>query len=212
MDDCLGRSKTQLGSSSSYPATASLGGGYFDSDCKSNPLMCTWNKVMMRYCDGASFSGNNLTVAEYKGAKLHWRGMHIRENIAKQLFESHGMRNASDLMVSGCSAGGLATYLHTDQWCDKLKAANPSAKCAGLPDSGFFLDFQDPSVTCSPESPAAAPPAAAAAADAADAEVTSSAVARRMNTIDGDYHCGRFGGEQTRGGGGHPVMMMRRCM
>ena len=74
MDDCLGRSKTQLGSSSSYPATASLGGGYFDSDCKSNPLMCTWNKVMMRYCDGASFSGNSETTVVYKGKTLHWRG------------------------------------------------------------------------------------------------------------------------------------------
>ena len=46
-----------------------------------------------------------------------------------------GLSDASDLMVSGCSAGGLATYLHTDQWCD----AFPKAKCAGLPDSGFFL-------------------------------------------------------------------------
>ena len=34
----------------------------------------TWNKVMMRYCDGASFSGNNETTVVYKGKTLHWRG------------------------------------------------------------------------------------------------------------------------------------------
>ena len=29
------------------------------------------------------------------------------------------MKEATDLMVSGCSAGGLATFLHADQWCDR---------------------------------------------------------------------------------------------
>ena len=45
MDDCLGRSKTALGSSKGYPPTAGLGGGYFSSDAKENPLMANWNKV-----------------------------------------------------------------------------------------------------------------------------------------------------------------------
>ena len=38
--------------------------------------------------------------------------------------EKRGLKEASDLMVSGCSAGGLATYLHADQWCDALLATN----------------------------------------------------------------------------------------
>eukprot|EP01047_Picozoa_sp_COSAG01_P017138 COSAG01_NODE_899_length_12871_cov_27.629572_13_plen_184_part_00 len=91
-------------------------------------------QVMMRYCDGASFSGNNETTASYKGATLYWRGMRIREAMVADLLKK-GLSKATDLMVSGCSAGGLATYLHTDQWCDAV----PNAKCAGLPDSGFFL-------------------------------------------------------------------------
>ena len=98
--------------------------------------------------------------------------------------------------VPGGPSGGASHVLHTDQWCNKHKAANPSAKCAGLPEPVFFLDFQDPRVTCSPESPAlAAPPAAAAAADAEEqAEVTTTAttVARHMDSIDGDDHCGRL--------------------
>jgi len=188
MDDCLSRSKSDLGSSKKYPATADLGGGYFSNDCGENPLMCTWNKVLMRYCDGASFSGNNLTVAEYKGAKLHWRGKSIREDIAAQLFgpgtlSRPAMSQATDLVVSGCSAGGLATYLHTDQWCDQLKSLSPSAKCVGLPDSGFFLDYQDPQQQCSPASPNS---------NDKDSGSGNGKVGgdKLGNTIDGDYHCG----------------------
>lgn len=169
MDDCLGRSNGDLGSSKAYPANASLGGGYFSTDATQNPLMYNWNHVFMRYCDGASFSGNNDTTAIYKGKTLYWRGKRIREAMAKDLMETHGMKQGTDLVVSGCSAGGLATFLHTDQWCDMLKKANPAAKCVGLPDSGFFLDYQDPTVTCSPPS------------------VNDGLLGQ---TINGNYHCG----------------------
>jgi hypothetical protein len=129
--------------------------------------MYNWNHVFMRYCDGGSFSGSNATAEVYKGTTLHWRGRHVREAIASHLFEEQSLAKATDLVVSGCSAGGLATFLHTDQWCDALHKVNPSAKCVGLPDSGFFLDYQDPSVSCSP--------------------LVQPLLGR---TIDGDYHCG----------------------
>eukprot|EP00729_Bicosta_minor_P014737 gene14737-17303_t len=128
LDDCLSRSKGGLGSSKSYPPTMNLGGGYFSTDPTQNPLMYNWNKVHMNYCDGASFSGNNDTVQIYQNVSLHWRGSRIRENIVADLM-GKGLSDASDLMVSGCSAGGLATYLHTDQWCD----AFPKAKYADAP-------------------------------------------------------------------------------
>lgn len=166
MDDCLGRSKTGLGSSRGYPASASLGDGYFSTDPTQNPLMYNWNHVLMRYCDGASFSGN-AAPTEYNGVTLHWAGKHIREAVVADLMKA-GLDKASDVMVSGCSAGGLATYLHTDQWCDAV----PSAKCAGLPDSGFFLDYQN--APCTPPS----------------TEEERAGGRARRKTIPGDYHCG----------------------
>jgi hypothetical protein len=42
---------------------------------------------------------------------------------------------AAEVVVSGCSAGGLSTYLHADEWA----AALPAARVTALPDSGFFL-------------------------------------------------------------------------
>eukprot|EP00439_Symbiodinium_sp_Y106_P055826 s865_g7.t2 len=169
LDDCVARSKTDLGSSSKYPATASMTDGYFSTDAAVNPLMYNWNHVLLMYCDGASFSGNNATVAVHKGTKLHFRGQRIREAIEQDLLQNQGLGNASDLIVSGCSAGGLATFLHTDQWCESLHAVRPLAKCVGMPDSGFFLNYQDPEVRCSPD---------------------SSAPGLLTETINGNYHCG----------------------
>jgi len=100
--------------------------------------------VYLKYCDGGSFSGNNETVSSYKGRELFYRGKRNREAAYASLL-TKGLTSATDVVVSGCSAGGLATFLHTDQWCDALAVDAPGVKkCAGMPDSGFFLDYEDP--------------------------------------------------------------------
>lgn len=142
LDSCLGRSGGDLGSSKNYPATANLGGGYFDNNPAVNPMMYNWNMVFMRYCDGGSFSGNNATVTTYKGKKLYFRGMLILDAMLKDLLENRGLDKATDVVVSGCSAGGLASWLHTDKYRGII---NKNAKVVGLPDSGFFLDYEAPS-------------------------------------------------------------------
>jgi hypothetical protein len=52
---------------------------------------------------------------------------------------SSGLNHATDVVVSGCSAGGLATYLHADKWAQNLPI---TAHVVAMPDSGFFLDFE----------------------------------------------------------------------
>ena len=64
----------------------------------------------LRYCDGGSFSGNNDTVQPYKGTTLHWRGKRIREAVYDELVTNHGLKDATDVVISGCSAGGLTVY------------------------------------------------------------------------------------------------------
>ena len=145
-DDCLGRSGGDLGSSKGYPATSDLGGGYFSTDPAQNPMMHDWNMVFLKYCDGGSFSGSNETVGEYKGKPLYYRGKRNREAAYASLLATAGLGDATDVVISGCSAGGLATWLHTDQWCDALAKDAAGVKCVGLPDSGFFLDYQSPTI------------------------------------------------------------------
>lgn len=120
-------------------------------DPTDNPMMYNWNQVFMPYCDGASFSGSNASVTVHNGTQLHFHGKSVREAVAASLLAG-GMvgtvkaklSEATDVVISGCSAGGLATFLHTDQWCDAVSKVKPAAKCVGLPDSGFFLDYQQP--------------------------------------------------------------------
>lgn len=139
--DCYGRSLTDLGSSSKYPKTLDLGGGYFSTDPNQNPQMYNWNAVYMKYCDGGSFSGNNETVTNYNGHNLYFRGFRNLHAIFNDLYENRGLNKATDVVVSGCSAGGLATYLHVDWWRARLPH---KAMVVGLPDSGFFLDYESP--------------------------------------------------------------------
>ena len=136
-DDCLGRSKGGLGSSSTYGPTMKLGGGYFDTNPAANPMMYNWNIAYLKYCDGGSFSGNNESVTMYNGTALYYRGKRVREAMFDSLMASHSLGKATDVVVSGCSAGGLATFLHTDWWCDSIaaKLAPTFVKCVGMPDS-----------------------------------------------------------------------------
>ena len=143
-DDCLGRSSTRLGSSSSYAPAMDLKGGYFDATPAENPMMYNWNVVFMPYCDGGSFSGNNDTVTTYKGKPLYYRGKRVREAVYDSLLKDHNLGGATDAVISGCSAGGLATFLHTDQWCDALADdTKQTVKCVGMPDSGCALHSRD---------------------------------------------------------------------
>ncbi|XP_057803745.1 pectin acetylesterase 8-like, partial [Salvia miltiorrhiza] len=51
-----------------------------------------------------------------------------------------GMKNAENALLTGCSAGGLATILH----CDEFKSLLPNAKRVKcVADSGFFIRAKD---------------------------------------------------------------------
>jgi hypothetical protein len=56
-------------------------------------------------------------------------------------------QNATEVVISGCSAGGLATILHTDHWRDRIVNASEqngtAVSVVGMPDSGFFIEYDD---------------------------------------------------------------------
>ena len=56
-DDCVSRSKGNLGSSKQWPQTATFD-GFLSDDPQINPLFFNWTLVYLMYCDGASFSGD----------------------------------------------------------------------------------------------------------------------------------------------------------
>ena len=138
--DCYGRSKNNLGSSKNWPTSASLN-GIVSSDCKVNPDFCNFHRVWLAYCDGNSFSGNRDEPVVVQGKELFFRGRRIIDQTLKTLSINFGMDQADTVMLTGCSAGGLATYLHTDYVHKELKAkwARDLQKFKAAAISGFFL-------------------------------------------------------------------------
>jgi len=151
-DSCYHRSTTDLGSSTTYQSRINASDAASDfsttlsADKTRNPLLYDWNSVLFRYCDGGSYSGMRLDTLTQGGRELHFKGGFIQEAFHKTLVKEYGLGEAEEVIISGCSAGGLATYLHVDWW----RQALPSAFVAALPDSGYFLDY---SATTAPGMP-----------------------------------------------------------
>ncbi|KZV28361.1 hypothetical protein F511_11187 [Dorcoceras hygrometricum] len=107
IESCLERAGTRRGSTR-YMSKVEVFSGILSNNASLNPDFYNWNRVKIRYCDGASFSGD----AKFDNGAL----------------------------LSGCSAGGLASFLHCDNFTSYLPK-NASVKC--LSDAGFFLDARD---------------------------------------------------------------------
>ncbi|KAK3140934.1 hypothetical protein QOZ80_5AG0407950 [Eleusine coracana subsp. coracana] len=134
---CASRQKSMLGSSH-YMERQIEFAGILSDDESQNPDFFNWNKVKIRYCDGASFSGNVKDELK-NGTRFFFRGQLILEAAMNELLLK-GLGQAKQAFLTGCSAGGLATYIH----CDAFRALLPEdsrVKC--LSDGGFFLDVED---------------------------------------------------------------------
>jgi len=142
INSCATRAEQALGSTKYDGPSMKLDGGYMSLDKEINPLMYNWNAVFLRYCDGGSLSGDKPTPTVVdQNTTIHFRGRAILDAEIESLLNDRGMNEATDVVVSGCSAGGLATFLHCDHWATAIMTAtNGAAKVVCMPDSGFFLD------------------------------------------------------------------------
>lgn len=141
--DCWGRSNGALGSSKSWQKTSSMG-GLLSDNCDVNPDFCNFNRVQLMYCDGNSFAGDReeplvVTGLDGKQKPLYFRGKRIIDAVLDTLM-GMGLKTAENVLLTGCSAGGLATFLHTDYVRKYLVSAGvPMKKFKSAPISGFFL-------------------------------------------------------------------------
>ncbi|KAG9445132.1 hypothetical protein H6P81_016472 [Aristolochia fimbriata] len=134
---CSFRKTTALGSSD-HMENQVVFSGILGHDQSQNPDFFNWNKVKIRYCDGGSLAGFVESEVQ-NGTKLFFRGQLIWEAIMDELL-SLGLANARQALLSGCSAGGLATLIHCDDFRELLPK-EATVKC--LADAAFFLDEED---------------------------------------------------------------------
>ncbi|KAL8166303.1 hypothetical protein V2J09_007802 [Rumex salicifolius] len=131
---CVYRKTTRRGSSK-YMEKYIPFTGLLSNKPEENPDFYNWNRVKVRYCDGASFAGEGYD----KEHNMYFRGQRIY-SVAMEELMSHGMRKADQALLSGCSAGGLASILHCDEFRG-LFSQRKRVKC--LSDAGLFIDAVD---------------------------------------------------------------------
>ena len=143
LESCLQRSTTYLGSSKNYPKKTKFDQYVFmNPDPKVNPLFHTWTRIFVPYCDGSLHLGFKSSPVEFKGKKLYFRGENNTEAHFNYLQQNFKFFNASRLVITGTSAGAVATY----QWGNYVyDRAIVKQNVYLMPDSGIFLgDFVNP--------------------------------------------------------------------
>jgi len=139
-EDCLGRASTRLGSSKFWVDKPSTCGCMntvddgLDADC---------NCIFMPYGDGASFSGyreDPWPVPGKPGSVLHFRGIRNLDATLQFAKANLGLADATEMVVTGSSAGGLSTFLHADRVADFM---GEKVRTTAAPVVGFFLDHDD---------------------------------------------------------------------
>ncbi|KAH7515007.1 hypothetical protein FEM48_Zijuj11G0150600 [Ziziphus jujuba var. spinosa] len=122
--DCLNRTTRDLGSSKHMTKQLNFT-GIMSNQQELNPYFYNWNIILIRYCDGSSFTGDVEAVDP--ATNLHFRGARIWNAVMEDLL-AKGMKNAENAILTGCSAGGLATILH----CDNFQALFPNTKVTNI--------------------------------------------------------------------------------
>mmetsp|Transcript_25066 Transcript_25066/g.50393 ORF Transcript_25066/g.50393 Transcript_25066/m.50393 type:complete len:417 (-) Transcript_25066:35-1285(-) len=121
-EDCALRATGTRGSSVRWPGNGTNFGLLLNKCCFATPF-CRFHRVMLKSCDGHSFSGA-ATIPPVQqaivgalgasGAPMHSAGRAIVRETLHVLLGQLGLRDAMDVLVAGCSAGGLAALLHAE--------------------------------------------------------------------------------------------------
>jgi len=150
IDDCYGRSqmRTLHGEPGSYGSSIPYAGQEHGCGCMNTDAVdvtsSACNCLMMLYLDGGSFSGNvaePVPVPSQPGKTVHYRGLHNLDATLDYAFEHLGLGAATELVVTGSSAGGLSTFLHADRIAARLRGGAPNCTLVtAAPVVGYFLD------------------------------------------------------------------------
>jgi hypothetical protein len=146
-EDCYGRSQGWLGSSKHWgpaPATGtdpshnpSEGSYGLLNNETGNPTQ-NWTAIFVEYCDGTSYTSERANPVKTAKGTIYYRGKRVLDALITDWLTNEGMSDATDVIMSGTSAGGLTTYLHAEYFRTKLA---PATKLFAVPDAGFFLDL-----------------------------------------------------------------------
>ena len=110
--------------------------GILSGNTSLNSYYHDWTRIFFKYCDGTGHQGTKSTPISYKGVDLYFRGNNLTVAQLNSVQQSHGIFNeGAEILLTGCSAGGLAAYTWANYIYSRAKG-----KVVAAPDSGLFLD------------------------------------------------------------------------
>jgi hypothetical protein len=133
---CEYQLNTSLGSSDYFAANYSdtsswyLASGY----CPNNPGLCTWNHVGVPYCSQDLHSGQ-ITEPSDATWGLYFSGHIILESILDALDELYNLKEASEIVFTGASAGGIGVWMNVDYVAKRY----PNARVTAATVAGFYF-------------------------------------------------------------------------
>lgn len=146
---CVSRSKMLLGSSKPWTQQLSklwapeFAGFYGLMDANATNPFGDWNFVWPAYCDGTSQTSDRtepLIVGDAEGETiLYFRGRALLDAHLHDLeLEHQFLSTATEVIISGTSAGGMSTYVQSSYIRSQLKQTN--ARIVAVPDAGWWWD------------------------------------------------------------------------
>lgn len=132
---CTSRLTSNLGSSKYFSPTMGFDSGshFANPDASENPGFAAWNHVQLPYCSQDLHMGTRSSAtADTFG--LFFSG-HLVLNATLSALDGLGLAAATDILLTGDSAGGIGVWPNLD-W---LAARYPSARVAGAPLAGMYF-------------------------------------------------------------------------
>eukprot|EP01135_Chromosphaera_perkinsii_P004877 Nk52_evm10s302 gene=Nk52_evmTU10s302 len=139
LSDCESRANSYLGSGKNeHLASRNLnetrpGAFYLSADPTTNPTFYKFNKVILHYCSGDLYTGNNT----YFG--LEFRGHNQVYALFDDLISEWGLSAGHSILFGGESAGGVGILANLDKVAAKMADIDISVK--GLDNSGYFNGY-----------------------------------------------------------------------
>ena len=130
---CMQRAKGELGSSKKYGTHLTDNTNVASTNATVNPQFHNWNIVYMPYCSGDFWAGsvtNNKTNSQYP---FYFTGHNITLATIRHLQETQSFSTATNIVVSGTSAGGVGAMNNVDYFA----AAIPGAVTAAYVQAGW---------------------------------------------------------------------------
>lgn len=127
-EDCALRAESQQGSSKAWMRTDNVSIGGIVNRCCFCTKFCRFRRVYLKSCDGHSFAGDahiDVPPSNQSGSAITLRsaGRQIIHSVVQVLIDRYDLARARNVLVGGCSAGGLTALLNAEVIRDQLRTA-----------------------------------------------------------------------------------------